>query len=193
MIQPEKIFGRLGNKMFQYAYIYTQMKEGTIPDLFVQDSKYFEKYEDEIKQLYGEGIGFLDFVAIHVRRGENPINLHEPKYSENPFYVNLSKTDYYERAITLFPVDKFLVFSDDVAYCKEKWGNNPRFQVMDMRNEIDDLNLMASCKHNILANSSYSFWAGYLNPNPLKIVVAPKNWFSDNVERVGLPKQWLRI
>lgn len=193
MVNPDVIFGRLGNRMFQMAYIYSQFKEGLISDIFIQDPKYFEKYETEIKQLFSEGIGFLDFVSIHVRRGANPINLNEPKYSENSFYVNLSETDYYERAIELFPVDKFLVFTDDVEYCKEKWGGDPRFQIMDKGNEIEDLNLMASCKSNIIANSSYSWWSAFLNPNPAKKIICPKNWFSDKVERVKFPSQWIRI
>lgn len=193
MIPIEKITGRLGNKMFQFAYIYSQFKEGNIPDIYLQDSKYFEKYEKEIKEMFGEGIGYLDFVSIHVRRGSNPTNLDEPNYSENPFYVNLCETDYYEKAIALFPVDKFLVFSDDVAYCKEKWGDNPRFQIMEKGDEIEDFNLMASCKANIIANSSYSWWCGYLNPNPAKTVIYPEKWFSDGINRVGFPKSWTRI
>lgn len=196
MINPDIIFGRLGNKLFQYAYIFAQMKEGKIPDIFIQDPKYFEKYDKEIKQLFGDGIGYLDYVSIHVRRGANPINPLELKYSENPFYVNLSETDYYDKAIEMFPVDKFIVFSDDVGYCKEKWGNNERFKIMDMGDEIEDFNLMASCsKGNIIANSSFSYWSAFLNPSPTKKVVAPsvENWYSDKVERTVCPKEWIRI
>lgn len=193
MIPIQKITGRLGNQMFQFAYIYSKMLDREIPDVYVQNINYFEKHQDKIKSLFSEGIGYLDYVSIHVRRGSNPINLDEPKYSENPFYVNLSETDYYERSIEMFPGDKFLVFSDDVEYCKEKWGNDERFQIMDKGAEIEDFNLMASCKSQIIANSSYSWWAGFLNPNPTKIVIAPKQWFKDGVERVKFPKTWRLI
>lgn len=193
MTNPDKIFGRLGNRMFQMAYVYAQFKEGNIPDLYVQDLKYFDKYEKEIKELFGEGIGYLPYVSIHVRRGSNPSNPNEPKYSENPFYVNLSDTDYYEKAIELFPGDNFLVFSDDPEYCKGKWGNDKRFQVMEKGDEIEDFNLMASCKHNIIANSSYSWWVAYLNPNHGKKIIAPKKWFSDEIKRVGIPPTWTQI
>jgi hypothetical protein len=53
--------------------------------------------------------------------------------------------------------------------------------------------MMASCQHNIIANSSFSWWAAYLNPNPNKIVVYPKAWHTDNIVRVGFPKEWVAL
>lgn len=193
MINPDKLFGRLGNRMFQMAFIFARMKDGMLPDIFLQDYRLFKNHEKEIKEFYGEGIGYLDYVAIHVRRGSNPINRDEPKYSENPFYVNLSETDYYEKAIALFPDEKFLVFSDDVEFCKEKWGNDERFRIMDKGDEVEDLNLMASCKSQIIANSSYSWWAGFLNVHPNKKVIYPSEWFTDGVNRVAFPDTWTKI
>lgn len=192
MVNPDKTFGRLGNRLFQMAYVYAQFKRGLLPDLFLQDPKYFEGFEEEIKSLYGEGIGYLSQVGVHVRRAGNPTNPDEPKYSENPFYVNLSETDYYERAMALFPNDKFLVFSDDPEWCKEKFkGDN--FQIMEKGNEVDDFNLLASCKDQIIANSSFSWWAAYLNPNPGKRVIAPKDWYRDGIERTVCPPEWERV
>lgn len=193
MVTPEVLTGRLGNKMFMFAYLYAQVKDGVIPSIFVQDTKYFEKYENEIKQIFGEGIGYLTQVGVHIRRAGNPINPAEPKYSENPFYVNLSDTSYYERAMELFPNEKFLVFSDDPDWCKEKFKDNPDVQVMDRGDEITDFNLLASCKDQIIANSSFSWWAAFLNPNPSKRVIAPKQWYSDGQERTKLPKEWEKI
>lgn len=193
MIHPDTLFGRLGNRMFQMAYIYAQMKEGNIPDIYVQDYQLFQKYEKEIQEWYGKGVGYLDFVAIHVRRGTNPLNPQEPPYSENPFYVTLSETDYYEKAMELFPVDKFLVFSDDPEYCLNKWKDNGRMKIMQTGDQEEDFNLMASCKSQIIANSSYSWWAGFVNLNPVKKVVYPAQWFSDGITRVTFPKQWIAI
>ncbi len=193
MKNPELIFGRLGNKLFQYAYIYSQMKRGIIPDIFVQDYRYFEQYEDEIKYLFIPIAGHMNRVSIHVRRASNPINPSEPAYSENPFYVNLSETGYYEKAIALFPGDKFLVFSDDMTYCKEKWGNDERFEFSEGNNEIDDLNLMAACKSNIIANSSYSWWGAFLNSNPNKVIIYPNAWYADGIQRTICPKTWISL
>ena len=192
MIHPDALTGRLGNRLFQIAYLYAQVKDGTIPDWYLQDEKHFSKYSEEIKQLFGEGIGYLDQVGIHVRRGGNPTNPEEPKYSDNPFYADLCSTDYYERAMALFPNENFVIFSDDPEFCRERFrGDN--IQVMDRGDEIEDFNLLASCKNIIIANSSWSWWAAYLNPNPAKKIVAPLNWYSDGIERTKLPPEWIRI
>lgn len=194
MVKIRKLFGGLGNSMFQYAYLYSQFKKGLIPDIYIQDEKYFEEFKEDIKKMFGEGIGFLPYVSIHVRRGANPANPNEPRYFENPFYVNICDTDYYERAIELFPNEEFIVVSDDIEWCRAKWKDNPRIKVMDMgETDIDDMNLMASCKANIITNSSFSWWAAYLNPNPSKKVVCPKQWFSDGIERCKVPDNWIKI
>jgi|SRR3990167_984153 len=185
--------GRMGNEMFRHAYLYTQVKKGLIPDWYLQDPKYFEGYEDDIKRLFGEGIGYLSQVGIHIRRGINPANPSEPKYNENPYYVNLCDTDYYEKAMALFPNEKFLVFSDEPEWCKEKFKDNPDVQVMDKGNDVEDFNLLASCKSIIMANSSFSWWASYLNPNASKKIIAPARWYTDNVQRTVLPKEWIQL
>lgn len=185
--------GRMGNEMFRHAYLYAQLRNGVIPDYYLQDEKYFIKYEEEIKKIFGEGIGYLSQVGVHIRRGKNPTVPEEPSYSENPFYVDLTATDYYERAMDIFPDDDFLVFSDDPDWCKEKYKDNKRVQVMERGDEVEDFNLLASCKHQIIANSSFSWWAAWLNPNPAKQVIAPLNWYSDGIERTKIPDTWQRI
>lgn len=184
MIDPDKISGRLGNRMFQIAYLYAQMKDGLIPDIFVQDPKYFEKHSEEIKKLFGEGIGFLPFVGVHVRRTD---------YVNNDFYADLASTDYYEKAMAMFPDKKFLIFSDDTEFCKERFkGDN--IQVMEGGTDLEDFNMLASCSDLIIANSSFSFWCAYLCPNPAKKIIAPKDWYTDgNGTRTIIPKTWIRI
>lgn len=185
--------GRMGNEMFRHAYLYAQVRKGLLPDWYLQDPKWFTGYEDEVKKLFGEGIGYLSQVGVHIRRAANPTNPDEPKYCENPFYVNLSETDYYEQAMAMFPGEKFLVFSDDPEWCKEKFKNNPNVQVMEKGNEVEDFNMLSSCKDIIIANSSWSWWAAFLCPNESKRIVAPKQWFADGIERIGIPSTWIRI
>lgn len=188
MIDPKKIFGRLGNSMFQYAFLYAYSKRHG-GDWYFQDPKWFEEYEKDIKKLFGTGIGYDDRVAIHVRRAGNPVNLKEPAYSENPFMVDLTKTEYYERAMAMFPKERFLIFSDDLPWCKE------RFKGCDFsdNDEVEDLNRMASCKSQIIANSSYSWWAAYLNPNPNKKVIYPSKWYADGIKRTVCSTSWIAI
>jgi hypothetical protein len=180
MLHPDKLFGRLGNRLFQMAYIYAQMKRGIIPDVYVQDPAYFEEFRDDIKLLFRDKIGYIDKVAIHVRRGD---------YVNNPFYVDLTKTNYYYNAMQLFPKEKFMVFSDDIEWCKQKEVfKNCSFS--EGHDEVQDLNIMASCKGIIMANSSFSWWAAYLSNGK---VIAPKQYYADGVERTKYPKEWITI
>lgn len=186
MVHIDDLMGRLGNKMFQLAYLHSQVRDGVIPDIYVQDPKHFLKYEEELKKLYGEGIGFLPYVSIHVRRGD---------YVNNPFYTDLSKTRYYQKAIAMFPNEKFLVFSDDPEFARGMFGDENTFQIMEGGDEIEDFNMMASCASQITANSSYSYWAAFLNPNPSKVVVCPREdrWYADGVIRTKVPTTWKQI
>jgi hypothetical protein len=175
-----KLSGRLGNQMFQFAYLYNQVKLGSIPDFYLQDPYYFAESIEELKVLFSQGIEPINQVAIHVRRGD---------YANNPFYVDLMETTYYENAMALFPKEKFLVFSDDIEWCKQQ----EIFKDCDFsegNDEITDFNLMAGCKAVICANSSYSLWAGLLCKGK---VTAPKAWYADGIERTVCPDNFIQI
>ena len=179
MIPYWRLFGRLGNSMFQGAYIYAQQRKGLIQDIYVQSEDYFKEFADEIRELYGQGIVPVDSVAIHVRRAD---------YVGNPFYVDIFANGYYKRAMDLFPNKKFLVFSDDIEWCKEQ-EIFKGCEFSDERDEVIDLNKMAGCKGIITANSSYSWWGAFLGDKNKK-VVAPKEWYTDGVERTKLLDTW---
>lgn len=126
-------------------------------------------------------------VSIHVRRGDY---LNHPE-------IGVLDVDYYKRAVDYIkekietPV--FFVFSNDVEWCKDNFSfiNSPVF-IEDTQTEIDDLMLMSQCQHNIVANSSFSWWAGWLNKNPKKNVIAPKKWRLDDPENYKyLPNSWI--
>lgn len=174
--------------MFQYAFLYSMAKKGFIPDVYVQAPEFFEDCAGEILCLYRQGLGKqIDAVSIHIRRTD---------YVGNHFYANLVREGYYERAIAEFPKDTtFLVFSDDIEWCKRYfYAKDGNFQFAEGNTDIEDMNMMASCKHNIIANSSFSWWAAYINPNPAKVVIAPKSWYTDGDQnRTKLPKEWKRI
>jgi hypothetical protein len=168
--------------MFQYAYLHAQVRDGKIPDIYVQDEKFFKRYAHEVRMLFGSDIGYIDQVAIHVRRGD---------YVGNRFYVDIWNDGYYERAMELFPGESFLVFSDDIEWCKKQ----PIFEKCEFsegNDPVTDLNWMASCKGHIIANSSFSWWGAYLAPYTKKVVV-PRDWYSDGIERTVCPKSWIRI
>lgn len=182
MIPVKDSIGRLGNILFKQAYLYAQFFDGNIPDIYLQDQKYFFRHANKIRKIFGTGIGFLPCIAIHVRRGD---------YVNNPFYVDLFADGYYERAMAEFGDANFMVFSDDIEWCKQQEVfKNCDFS--DQRDEVTDLNDMASCVGHIIANSSFSWWGAWLSPHKGK-VIAPKKWYSDGIERTSLPDHWIRI
>ena len=121
--------------------------------------------------VYMEGIKKSNSVSLHVRRG-NYLNLKN---------FNVLDINYYMKAVEYMRknVEKptFYIFSDDLEWCKNSLGflDNCIF-VDSTKTEIDDLELMSFCKHNIIANSSFSWWGAWLNQNCKKTVIAPKGW-----------------
>lgn len=193
MTPIHKIIGRLSNQMFLTAAHYARCKESG-EHFFVQDEKYFAKYKDDIKQMFSDDIvpNSIDKVAIHRRLTD---------YVDNSFYIDLGhheheklEDNYFIRAMSLFPPDtKYLVFSDDVEKAKQE----PMFQGEQFEfpngSEIEDMNMMASCKGIIGSNSSFSWWAAYLSSAGK--IVFPRQWFSDlnNEQFIGVPSTWTRI
>ena len=195
MQKIHQIWGRLSNQMFILAAHYARCREEGI-HFFVQDEKYFEKYKDEIKQMFGIGIvpNSVNRIAIHRRLTD---------YVGNSFYVDLGhhehqklEDNYFMRAMALFPNEKFTVFSDDIETAKkESMFQGEQFQFSEGRSDISDMNYMASHKGIIGSNSSFSWWACYLSSLPGDKIVFPKQWFSDleNEKFIGIPKEWVRI
>ncbi len=201
-------------EIFSNKYKNIYLKEG-----YWQSYKYFEKYSNHIRKeftfkknvylenkvLADEILGLEDTVSIHIRRGDyikNP--------SLNQIYGGICTKEYYLRAIEILNSELkqpiFYVFSDDLDWAKELFKNHKNIRYvdnnsLDVKEEIGhqdkgycDMYLMTLCKHNIIANSSFSWWAAWLNPNPNKIVIAPKKWFNDDRNTEDLiPKEWVRV
>lgn len=155
--------------------------------LSVQSIKsYF--YLNESEQEYINN--FFDdktYVSLHVRRTD---------YLQTPDFHTNQTMDYYNQAINHFcSIDNicFLIFSDDINYCKKTFVSIP-CKFTSNKNYID-LMLMSKCHHNIIANSSFSWWGAYLNENPNKIVIAPKKWVGGEKLNTNdlCPPEWIRI
>jgi hypothetical protein len=135
-------------------------------------------------------------ISIHMRRGDYVKN---PKTQE---YHGVCDIDYYKRCIRLL-ADKvqnphFFLFSDDPKWCEENLHTNYRLTAVshnDAKKNYEDLRLMSNCSHQIIANSSFSWWAAMLNKNPAKIVCSPQNWFKNSKNDIKdlLPETWIRI
>ena len=136
---------------------------------YFQSYKYFEHCKEGIKKMftfkpYNQKMGY---VSLHIRRGDY--------VNKSKFHHNLS-IDYYNNAIDYFKGYKFLVFSDDIEWCKQQFKGN-EFEFIENNTDYDDLHLMSECEHNVIANSTFSWWAAYLNQNSNKKVIYPNKWF----------------
>jgi hypothetical protein len=143
-----------------------------------------------------EKIRDCEAVAVHVRRGDyvaNPTNHAIFNVCGEEYY--LQSADYMRSSVSRA---KFFLFSDDPAWVRENLA--PRLGsgaevVEPSPNPVHDLHLMSRCRHNIIANSTFSWWAAWLNPNPGKIVMAPRMWFRE-AERESsdiVPSGWKRM
>lgn len=138
-----------------------------------------------------------DSIAVHVRRGDYISNKHANVHH------GLSTIDYYNAAATYMKTyiknPHFFVFSDDIAWCKKNisFGENVTFIEGNVGSKAyEDLRIMSQCKHNIIANSSFSWWGAWLNKNDEKIVIAPRAWFQNekaNRETDIVPESWIRM
>lgn len=159
------------------------LKEFTFPKISMEDKLNFELNE----RLNNEE----NSVGIHIRRGD---------YLKNWKYRGLCGIDYYQKAIAYIlehiKSPKFFLFSDDIDWVKE--NISPLLKGYDVTfvnwnhsiNSYKDMQLMAMCKNLIIANSSFSWWAAYLNQNN-PIVVAPEKWINSFMDFRIQYKDWI--
>lgn len=136
-------------------------------------------------------------IGMHVRRGDYVTN------SRTKSIHGVLDTEYYFSAITRIrssiPDAKLFIFTDDFDWVfKEivsKVNNSECVNINSGGDSFRDMQLMSNCQHNIIANSTFSWWAAWLNQNPKKMVIAPKNWFSSTPFSVKsiVPDAWEQI
>lgn len=159
---------------------------------YFQSPKYFSHCDNFIRQILSPSFSKMprkaDTVSLHVRRGD---------YIKYPNHHPMLTQEWYENALSQVPHTKVLVFSDDMNWCKRTFRGN-KFEFVEGNSECVDLHIQSICEHNIIANSSFSWWAAYLNDNPNKIVIGPKNWFGPALNQTHLisdliPETWKLI
>jgi hypothetical protein len=163
---------------------------------YFQSYKYFEAFAKDIKKEFTFRPNILEKCKNIILKYTNPVSIHIRRgdYVNHPAYWTVTP-EYIINALQAFnPGAKatYLVFSDDIEWCKEIFGED--FIFVEGNNQYEDLCLMSLCKHNIIANSSYSWWGAWLNSNKNKKVVAPSQWFTDGKSLEDLyPKDWIII
>jgi hypothetical protein len=180
----------------------------TVPDQtnlmgYFQTEKYFEhcsdlilgyfQFDKEIKKQaensFPQFPSKVEYVSIHLRRGD---------YAGLQQFHPVMDADYYFEAMTQFMDGDycFLIFSDDIQYAKELFGEQDNIIYIEGNNPEVDMCMMTMCDHNVIANSSFSWWGAWLNDNTNKRVVAPKRWFGPAYKHVHntkdlYPQSWI--
>ena len=179
-------------------------------DGYWQNIKYFQKFESIIRKeftlkhkLIGENEKYLNkivssnSISIHIRRG---VYISDPHLFN--LYPHCSLTYYYN--VISYIVKKiqhpiFFVFSNEIEWAKKYVKiDYPTVFIENSGPDYEHLFLMSQCKHNIIADSTFSWWGAWLNNNPSKIIIAPKKWYNDSKQnRIYMhniiPQSWVTI
>ena len=154
------------------------------PDVVADLKETFEKrpqeiMKDSVSWTTLQQVECCESVSLHIRRTDyidpEHIKIH-----------HICTEKYYKDAIdkirSLHPGAVFFIFTDDKEWCKSHF-RGPNFFTVDLsedeNTDIAEMLLMSRCKHHIIANSSFSWWAAWLNDNPSKIVIAPEKWINN--------------
>lgn len=194
---------------FEYDENLFELCPNTYIEGFFQSEKYFKDIENELRadfkfkdlpdeqnQQVIDKINSSNSVSLHIRRGD---------YVQKKRYQNLYATcslDYYKRGVE-YIAEKFenptlFIFSDDIEWVKENL-KLPYECVFVSHNSgaksFEDMRLMSLCKHNVIANSSFSWWGAWLNNNQNKVVIAPQKWFNDEgINQTDvIPSDWIKL
>lgn len=207
---------------FTYPKKYTEPPDGkfqkSVLDLhrpaylngYFQSYKYYLKQESFVKSLFQFPLEKLDqknnllletirnsvSISVHIRRGDYLALQVSGTYE-------VCSTDYYSKAVhqltSKYSNATVVFFSDDMDWVKETFGSMVHDKIFVESNTGKkswiDLSLMSNCHHNIIANSSFSWWAAWLNPNPNKEIIAPAKWFMDREKQTNdlLPPEWIQL
>lgn len=190
----------------------TSISSDIYMDGYFQSEEYFIKYEKDIREMFKLITKYItkdiikmcdemksnydNSISLHIRRGDYVTNTQASKWH------GLLSKDYYYNAIEYIKKEKGIekpyiyVFSDDSKWVKENmsFDGNVTY-ISENFNPAQAILLMSKCKNNIIANSSFSWWGAWLNPNKEKIVIAPEQWLagSNRVSKGIVPKHWVKI
>lgn len=176
----------LHGNMNVFGYYQSYRYFDHIKDQIIDTFKPTKEIVDHITNKYEDLLNHFSSVSIHVRRGDYVGDEgHHPTISKS-YIINSMKR--------FGNGSKFVFFSDDIEWCKTAFGNLKGWDVEFVSDDdYIDLFLMSMLHHNIIANSSFSWWAAYLNRNPEKVILYPSPWFGEkyNHDTKDLcPKEW---
>lgn len=181
-------------------------KDNTIYEGWWQSEQYFQSIEEEIRQVFSFKNPILEKSKTLVNEIESTqaicLNVRRTDFVSTS-NLNVTNKDYFvqaaEKMASMVEQPHFFIFSDDVEWCAENLNLNYPTTLVSHEHKGEKfgnyMQLMKACKHFIIPNSSFAWWAVWLNQHKNKIVIAPKNWFNDNQYDTSdlVPKTWIRL
>ena len=196
----ERIEGKYDDEIFKLSnkyldgYWQTEKYFVDIRDAVLKTYQFNNELDDKNRDMLERITNAENSVSIHVRMGDYNTELNKK------IYGNICTEQYYEGAMKYFEENYnnpcFFVFSNEPQKIG-KIGTHGNVTVVDTNSALDtawiDMFLMSKCKHNIIANSTFSWWAAWLNVYSQKKVIAPKKWIN-NQEMIDIcPTEWIRL
>lgn len=213
----DSIIDKMRYKVIPRKYkVYVDKIEIFQPEIFDMDSVYLsgywqnENYFKDIKEIIYKEFTFPEelkvknkdiceqlenenSVSVHIRRGDYLTN------ENTRIHGNICTEEYYKNAMAYIRErvenPKFYIFTDDLEWARERYDEQDIIIVDDNRaaSSYIDMFLMSKCKHNIVANSTFSWWGAWLNDNPNKLVLAPPKWFNNFEKAKVACEEWILI
>lgn len=195
-------------KNYHYTEEINDIKNNTMIMGSWQSEKFFRDFSTEIRKelafkeplrnIHNDIISLINntnSISLHIRRGDY---ISHEKYNK---LIGPCSIQYYEKAINIASSKvndpHFFVFSDDLEWVKENLRIDfPHNYISSNQGKYsyEDMYLMSLCKHNIISNSSFSWWGAWLNNNPEKIVIAPNPWMDGDLNSKDVvPETWIKI
>ena len=181
-----------GGNLYYIGYWQSWKYIRNIENTIKRDFRFDEKKLPESSCEILSKIRNTNSVSLHIRRGD---------YLGNPVYDHITTPDYYNNAIDYIKKNVenpfFFIFTNDPEWCKVNL-TLPNSLIVDVNSGMEsywDMFLMSQCKHNIIANSSFSWWGAWLNEHENKIVIAPRKWINEDSANIDdiIPPTWNRI
>ena len=186
----EKVLELKTEAFFEGYWQYYKYYIDILPDLREQFTVKKEYYTEEFLK-YEERILKGNCVTLHIRRGDYFTHTTH-KYSVLSPSYSFDALQYFDKNYDLY------IFSDDLEWCKKVFKSdyfNRNIYFVDLEDYLC-MQLMKSCANNIIANSTFSWWAAFLNENENKKVICPRHYLGDSLEiseNLRYPKEWIKI
>lgn len=197
------VFGE--RQLFTYDPTFETLSGSAYLIGYWQSYRYFEDAADQIRReirpahppseenrMWLSRIEACNSVCLHVRRGDYLGGEADSPVVCGPSYYG----DAMQHVSRSLAAPKLFVFSDDIPWCRTAFaGRDVEFVDSNGPDDaIDDLRLMAACRHHIIANSSLSWWGAWLAHHPEQVVIAPQPWLpGTHSDRDLLPPRWIKL